>query len=55
MKEKIIGELVSTSWTLLGLFVAWVVLEGDAKGIVGILLLLITAAWAGTMPLRLKD
>lgn len=55
MKEKIVAELVSTSWTILGMFVAWVVLEGEAKSVVGVSLLLVIAAWAVTMPMRLRD
>ena len=55
MRDKIIAELVATSWTILGMFVAWVVLEGDAKSVVGILLLAVISAWAVTIPLRLKD
>ena len=55
MKEKIIAELVGTSWTILGMFVAWIVLEGDAKSVVGVSLLLVILAWAVTMPLRLRD
>lgn len=55
MKEKIIAEIVATSWTILGMFVAWIVLEGDAKSVVGVSLLLVISAWAVTMPRRLQD
>ena len=31
MIKKIIKSLLEQSWTLLGMFVAWVVLEGSAR------------------------
>ena len=34
MIKKIINALLDQIWTLLGLFVAWVVLEGSAKTVV---------------------
>jgi len=55
MKQKVIAEIVATSWTVLGLFVAWVVLEGTSKAVVGALLLAVVLGWAVTMPFRLRD
>jgi hypothetical protein len=34
MIKKIINALLDQIWTLLGMFVAWVVLEGSAKTVV---------------------
>jgi hypothetical protein len=58
MKEKIrkfFNDILGQAWTLLGMFVAWVVLEGSAKEIVGNLILLTLALWVVTYPIRNKD
>lgn len=46
--NDIIGQL----WTLLGMFVAWIVLDGVAKGIVGYAILIALVVWILTYPLR---
>ena len=46
--NDIIGQL----WTLLGMFVAWIVLDGTAKGIVGYAILISLGVWILTYPLR---
>lgn len=46
--NDIIGQL----WTLLGMFVAWIVLDGTAKGIVGYAILISLSVWILTYPLR---
>jgi len=46
--NDIIGQL----WTLLGMFVAWIVLDGTAKGIVGYAILISLGVWVITYPLR---
>ena len=46
--NDIIGQL----WTLLGMFVAWVVLDGTAKGIVGYAIGISLGVWILTYPLR---
>lgn len=46
--------MLDQAWTLLGMFVAWVVLEGSAKTIVGYCILGTIALWSITYPLR-KD
>ena len=37
---------------LLGMFVAWVVLEGSAKDVVGMLIWITLGVWVITFPLR---
>ena len=46
--NDIIGQL----WTLLGMFVAWIVLDGTAKGIVGYAIMFAVAVWIITYPIR---
>jgi hypothetical protein len=50
--KKIIKDLLDQSWTLLGMFVAWVVLEGSAKTIVGYCILGTLVLWSITYPIR---
>ena len=33
--KKFLNDLLGQAWTLLGMFVAWLVLEGSAKEVVG--------------------
>jgi hypothetical protein len=49
------NDLVGQVWTLLGMFVAWVVLEGSAKEMVGWLIWGSLAIWIATYPLRRDD
>ena len=44
--------MVDQLWTLLGMFNAWVVLDGSAKTVVGYAIMGTLAAWAITYPLR---
>ena len=53
--KKFFKDMLDQAWTLLGMFVAWVVLEGSAKTIVGYCILGTTLAWAITYPLRKGD
>jgi phosphotransferase system glucose/maltose/N-acetylglucosamine-specific IIC component len=39
-------------WTLLGMFIAWVVLDGSAKQVVGVAIFATIIAWAITYPIR---
>lgn len=48
-------DLIDQLWTLLGMFVAWVVLEGSAKDVVGWCILGSLALWMLTFPLRNRD
>jgi hypothetical protein len=43
-------DIVEQSWTLLGMAVAWLVLEGSAKELVGNLILITLALWVVTFP-----
>jgi hypothetical protein len=50
------SDIVNQLWTLLGMFIAWVVLDGSAKTVVGYAILISTVVWAVTFKLRnLKD
>jgi hypothetical protein len=53
--KRFLKDMLSQLWTLLGMFVAWIVLEGSAKAVVGWLILGVAAIWAATFPLRNKD
>jgi len=50
--KKFVNDLLGQVWTLLGMFVAWVVLEGSAKTIVGYCIIGTLALWAVTYRLR---
>jgi len=50
--KKFVSDLLGQVWTLLGMFVAWVVLEGSAKTIVGYCIIGTLALWAVTYRLR---
>jgi hypothetical protein len=49
---KLIKDMIDQLWTLLGMFIAWVVLDGSAKTIVGYAIFGTILAWAITYPLR---
>jgi ABC-type uncharacterized transport system fused permease/ATPase subunit len=49
---KILYDIIDQLWTLLGMFIAWVVLDGSAKTIVGYAIIGTLFAWAVTYPLR---
>jgi ABC-type uncharacterized transport system fused permease/ATPase subunit len=50
--KKIMKDMVDQLWTLLGMFIAWVVLDGSAKTVVGYAIVGTLVAWAVTYPLR---
>jgi hypothetical protein len=50
-----LNDLLGQVWTLLGMFVAWVVLEGSAKSVVGWCIIGTIVLWAATFPLRNRD
>jgi ABC-type uncharacterized transport system fused permease/ATPase subunit len=52
---KLLKDMVDQLWTLLGMFIAWVVLDGSAKTIVGYAILATLVAWAVTYPLRNRE
>jgi hypothetical protein len=45
-------DLVDQAWTLLGMIIAWFVLDGSARDIVGVMILITLAIWVITFPLR---
>ena len=47
-------DMINQLWTLLGMFIAWVVLDGSAKTIVGYAIICTLIAWAITYPIRNK-
>jgi hypothetical protein len=54
--KKLLSDIANQLWTLLGMFVAWVVLEGSAKTVVGYAIVICLAIWTVTLNLRnLKD
>lgn len=48
----IVRDIVDQAWTLLGMVVAWLVLEGSARVVVGNLILVTLAIWLITYRLR---
>ena len=47
-----VKDMLDQAWTILGMFIAWLVLEGSAKTVTGWLILLTIAIWIVTYPLR---
>lgn len=55
MKKFLVGllkDIIDQAWTLLGMAVAWLVLEGSAKVLTGNLILITLGIWVLTFPLR---
>ena len=55
MKKFLVGlfkDIIDQSWTLLGMAVAWLVLEGSARDLTGLLILVTLAVWVLTYPIR---
>ena len=55
MKNFIKGlfkDIIDQAWTLLGMAVAWLVLEGSAKELTGNLILITLGIWIITFPMR---
>jgi putative Mn2+ efflux pump MntP len=55
MKNFLVGlfkDIIDQAWTLLGMAVAWLVLEGSAKELTGNLILITLGVWVVTFPLR---
>lgn len=53
--KNILKDMVDQAWTLLGMFIAWVVLDGSAKTVVGYGIILTTALWILTSPIRNRE
>jgi len=47
-----LSDFLGQAWTLLGMFVAWVVLDGSAKTVVGYSIIVTLVLWSITYPLR---
>lgn len=52
---KFFKDMVDQLWTLLGMFIAWVVLDGSAKTIVGYAIAATFVAWVITYPIRNRE
>jgi hypothetical protein len=50
--KALFKDLIDQSWTLLGMAVAWLVLEGSARDLTGMLILITLGVWIVTFPLR---
>lgn len=48
----LLKDVIEQAWTLLGMAVAWLVLEGSAKDLTGNLILITLGVWVLTYPLR---
>jgi len=49
---KFLSDIINQAWTLLGMFIAWVVLEGSAKTVVGYAILVTLVVWIITFSIR---
>ena len=49
---KILKDMAEQLWTVLGMWIAWVVLDGSAKTVVGYAIIGTLLVWAITYPLR---
>ena len=50
--KGLIKDIIDQAWTLLGMAVAWLVLEGSAKDLTGNLIVITLVIWVITFPLR---
>lgn len=48
-------DIIGQIWTLLGMLIAWIVLEGTAKTVIGYCIIASTVIWVLTYPIRNKD
>lgn len=46
--------MINQLWTILGMFIAWVVLDGSAKTVVGYAIMGTFATWMISYPIRNK-
>jgi len=53
--KNFFNDIIGQIWTLLGMFVAWIVLEGTAKEVVGWGIIISSVIWLVTFPLRNND
>lgn len=52
---KLLKDIFDQQWTLLGMFIAWVVLDGSGKTIVGYGIVATFIGWLLTYPIRNRD
>jgi hypothetical protein len=52
---KFLNDLLGQLWTLVGLGVAWILLEGSARTVVGWVILGSLVLWMATYPLRNRE
>ena len=52
--KDFLNDLIGQIWTMRGMFVAWILVDGVAKGIVGYSILITFGVWVLTYPLRRK-
>lgn len=50
--KDILRDLFDQAWTLLGMVVAWLVLEGSARDLTGNLIMITLAVWVLTYRIR---
>lgn len=50
--KDLFNDIIGQAWTLLGMTVAWLVLEGSAKELTGNLIFITLGIWVITFPLR---
>lgn len=50
--KDIFRDITDQAWTLLGMFVAWLVLDGSARTVTGYAIIATTFFWILTYPLR---
>ncbi len=53
--SRVFKDVLDQAWTLLGMAVAWLVLEGSAKEVTGNLILITLGIWIVTYPIRNKE
>ncbi len=53
--KQFLNDILGQLFTLLGMFIAWLVLEGSAKTVVGWAILASTAVWIISYPLRNRE
>lgn len=50
--KELFKDLIDQAWTLLGMAVAWLVLEGSARDVTGMLILATLTVWILTFRIR---
>jgi hypothetical protein len=52
---KFLNDMLGQLFTLLGMFIAWLVLEGSAKTVVGWAIIGSVVIWVASYPLRNRE